>query len=838
MLRRPSTTVLGALAVLLACRASGTSDRFAPPPLVAHAPRARAFDVLETRLAVELLPETRSIRASAGVRLTPLQGRLEEVRLDFLGLEVEGVADGRGRALAFRHERGTLAIELAEPLAPGRETELTVRYSGRPERGLWFAGERADGSGPTLAFSHGQSQDSRGWFPCFDDPGERAATDLTISMPAGWIGVGPGARIELREEAGRRIERWREEFPHPAYLVTLVAGELQQVEGRAGEVPLVFLVEPQYADWIERTFAETDEVLAFLADYAGLAYPYPKYSQAAVDNFPWGGMENLSATTLTPLLLSDELGHADQPPFYLVAHEAAHQWFGDLFTCADWSHLWLNEGFATYMTLLYLERSRGVDAFRAELRETQEAYLAADEGPARRATVSDVWREPDDVFDTRTYQGAAARLHLLRFVVGDGAFQGGVRLYARENVGRGVVTDDFRLAMERAAGRSLERFFQQWFLSPGFPEFAVAWDWDADERALRLVVEQAQESRDGTPAVFELPVEVEVRTAAGARTFRLELDERRERFELELAEAPLYVRFDAHGWIPKRVREEKEVREWLALAELAEDVNARREAVLALGRLAGAARARRRESPECLEQLTTRLGHDGSPWVRADAATALAQGFGDGGGEGDSAAETGVEEAEDALRAAALADPAPRVRSAALRALCAFGPDAGLASLAEELFHEAPSYGSRAAAAALLASAAPERAFEFLAAALELGSPHDALAALLLPELAALPDTRVPAELRRHAADPMLAPTARAAAVRALAGSPRERVVNSRFLVPFLAEESFHLRGAAVDALASFGDEGARRALAAYYPRARTSPERRTIEALLARREL
>ena len=588
-----------------------------------HAPRESACDVRSYALELELLPEARSIRAECRVRLRALARPLAEVRLDLVGLEVEGARDERGRALAFRHADGVLALELAEELAPGCETELAIRYGGRPERGLWFSGQRPDGSGPTQVFSHGQTEGSRGWFPCFDAPSERAALELTLTFPAGWTMAASGQRVEAREENGRRTERWVLAFEHPAYLVGLVAGELLVLDGRAGDVPLSFLAEPRFEEWIEPTFAETDEILAFLEEWIGIPYPFAKYSQAAVDNFPWGGMENITATTLSPLLLGDERAHRDQAPCFLIAHEAAHQWFGDLFTCSDWSHLWLNEGFATYFSLLYLERTRGVDEFRAVMRETQEAYLREDVGPARRPIVCRVWKEPDDVFDARTYQGAAARLHLLRFVLGEATFQAGVRAFARENAGRGVVTADLQRALEGAAGRSLERFFRQWLLAPGFPEFVVDWEWDGDEHEVVLTVEQVQSSDDGTPEAFAAPVEVELRTPEGPRTFRLELEERRERFQLACPERPLYVHFDAHGWLPKRVRQEREPGEWIALARLAEDVNARREAVLALGRLAQDARERQRPAEAELAELVARLHDDPSGWVRADAATAL-----------------------------------------------------------------------------------------------------------------------------------------------------------------------------------------------------------------------
>jgi aminopeptidase N len=801
----------------LGCAATSTRSGSSFPSAAAHAPRSAPFDALAYRIELELRPEEQAIRGECRLSLAALQGRspLRDMELDLVGLVVERVEDGEGRVLSHRRTEEGLAITLDPPLAPGAVTEVRVLYGGVPETGLWFSGQRPDGSGPTLVFSHGQSRENRGWFPCFDEPGERATSELLLDMPAEWRSLASGERLASTLVGGRRREHWRMDFAHPAYLLGVVAGELAIEEGRAGAVPLLFAAEPHLAEWIAPTFAETDEVLAFLADFTAHPFPFAKYSQAAADNFPWGGMENISATTLTPLLLSDERGQRDVPPFYLIAHEAAHQWFGNLFTCADWSHLWLNEGFATYCTLLYLEATRGVDEFRAELRAAQQAYLSEDVGFARRPIVWNVWKEPDDVFDARPYQGAAVRLHLLRSLLGDEAFRAGVRAYVAESVGRSVVTDDFRRALERSSGRELGPFFAQWFLSPGFPEFALVWEWDEPERVVRLVVEQIQNPTDGTPAVFQVPVEVELRDASGARSVRLELDERRERFELPASERPLYVLFDVHSAIPKLTREEKEAEEWLALARLAEDVNARREAAAALGRFAAATSSP--HASEAMAELFARIAVDPSTYVRADAAAALAGAV--------------CAESEEALRRAALEDPAPRVRCAALVSLRAFGPGPALASLAEEAFYGGPSYQVMAAGAALYASADPAGAFEFYAAGLERESAHDALATLLLSGFAELRDARVPAVLERIALDRSYAPSARAAAVAGLARAAHGRRESTSILVPLLEEPSFHLRGAVVRALASLGDAEARRALREYYPRARTAPERRAIEA-------
>jgi aminopeptidase N len=597
-----------------------------------------------------------------------------------------------------------------------------------------------------------------------------------------------------------------------------VAGELVLREDRTGPVPLAFLSPESCAAWLEPTFAETGSILAFLADYTGVAYPYPKYSQAAVDNFPWGGMENISATTLTPLILTDELGRPDVRPTQLIAHEAAHQWFGNLVTCADWSQLWLNEGFASYFALLYLGATRGEEAFRCELLAAQEAYLNEDVGAARRATIERVWKEPDDVFDTRPYQGAAARLHLLRHEVGEEAFRAGIRAYLGEHRGRSVVTADFRRAVEHAAGCDLGAFFEQWFARAGFPEFALAWEWDPERGLARLEVEQTQPSAARTPEVFELALDVEFGLEP-ARVVRIEIDERAEHFEFPLPARPAYVVFDRGGFVPKRVQEEKELAEWLAVAQRCSDSGARRDAVKALGRWAGATRAEVAERAR--DELAVRLSADPAPHVRVAAATALG----------------GLAQAEEALRRAVLGDPDVRVQAATLGALGALGADDGRASLAEDVFVTGASYAVRAAAAGLFCRADPARAFEFVKRALELDSPHDALAGGLLRVLATLPDARVADALRAFAADAARAPTARAVAVEQLGALTRERAQNARFLEGFLTEPSFHLRQATVAALVALGDAGARSALTAYYPRSRTALERRWIESFLERSE-
>lgn len=820
------------LALLVGCQATRTQGAEPPSAAASAAPAVtrnlpdRGYDVDDYSIELTLYPERRSIEGSCTIRFAPTRPTLATMHLDLKGLDVRSVTDAEGRPLGFSHQGDDLVVTFWEPLTSSSLTEIEVAYGGRPITGLWYSGERADGSGPTQVFTQGQAENNRGWFPCFDHPSDRATTEVRVTMPASWVGILPGNRIDLVEEGAKRTEHWRMSVPHPTYLASLVAGEFLVIESEWNGVPLQFAAEPKYRAWLEASFEETDEILTFLSDYTAIRYPFSKYSQTCVANFPWGGMENISATTLTPLTLGDERSARDTSSASLVAHEAAHQWFGDLFTCADWSDIWLNEGFATYMTMLYFEETRGRDEFRVMLRQAQDEYIAQDQGPARRPTVTTAFQEPEDLMDTRAYQGAAARLHLLRFLLGDAVFHQGVRTYAAENAGKSVVTEDLKRAMEKVSGRSLDEFFAQWIFGSGFPEFRLDWRWDEEEETVVLDVRQTQAAAKGTPAAFRLPVDVLIRDEGGTVLHRIELTERNQIFNLPVAGQPTFVRFDDGGWIPKTVEwADRKTTEWLFIAHEDEDVNGRIDALRALGVIG--AREYKRGKLEIVETIVAELGdrvrRDSSEHVRAAAATSLGQ--------------TQTLEARERLLGVARIDPSPIVRAAALRGLADFGPSAETLSLAEASFDQGYTWETMSAAADLYCAAAPELAYAWLTKKLFLSSPHDTLRANLLTRLGELPNRGVNDQLRRWANDETTSPIARAAALQALSKQTRDVVNNSRFITAFLEDENFRLRQSAIESLRRLGDENARRSLRAYYPVARTASERRVIEAVLSRPE-
>ena len=819
----PSTLIQGvallAGGLLTACAATGPSRDPGPllgrrPASALPGPRAEV-DGEHYLLELELLPTTRSIRGRTTLRARVIAPALDEVRLDLVDLTVDGVEDEEGRPLAFRTDAEGVVVTLGETLGQGDPLALAVAYHGVPNRGLWYA----PGPDPDHCFTQGECEDARRWFPCIDHPSDRATSELVVTMPATWTSVAGGVRLSRELEAGRAVERWVHHAPHPAYLETLVAGELVTVEDE-GEVPIQYVGPVRTAPLLQPSLEATPGVLAFLGKLTGRAYPYAKYATCAVDGFPFGGMENTSATTITTAALCDHRGRVDGGPEGLVVHEAAHQWFGDLLTCADWDEIWLNEGFATYCTHLWFEATRGRDELLVRARGLMAAAAAA-ERRALRPMVHDVCVDPMDLFFSgHAYQGGAARLHHLRFVLGDEAFFRGVRSYVGAFENRAVHTEDLRACLEQASGLDLEQHFDQWLHAPGVPRFRVDWSWK--DGTLTVALAQTQRAEGGVPGAFVTPAELEWRTNDGLRRERIVVDRRRMEVELPCGEEPLWVRFDPHRWIPCELEAEVDTETALRLAAEAPDPGGRLDGLALLGaRVESMDEGYRRA---CLDLAARRLAADPVREVRSAAAALL------GGAR--------TAGARDLLRASALELDDPAVRAACLDALRAFTPDTDLFDLAQRAFLAAPSWAVCGAALRLGAAADAERAgswFEELSAGpglLQVDGPSAPLAQALAGAC-----TDLSPEWARRLLDAWLLeegtpPLARVAALQTLTPQLFGDPALVRAVIALLEHDDPRVTRAAVQALASIGTDAALEALASHYPGTASPRERRAIEAL------
>ena len=314
------------------------------------------------------------MRGSVAHSFSALNEGVTAIELDAVDLQVSNARLVHGTSaiaepgipLRFSQADDKVRIELDAPRHPGEEVTVALDYSGSPQRGLYFIGPDEHYPDKRLeAWTQGEDEDSRHWFPCYDSPNEMATSEMhvTVREPFTVIAIGELRGVEAGPEHGTRTYHWHQAVPHATYLTSVVAGEYVEIKDEWDGIPILYYVPPGREEDGRVIFKNTPDMMKFFSERTGVRYPYAKYSQVFVQDFIFGGMENISATTLTESALYDERARIDVDADPLIAHELAHQWFGDLLTCRDWSHGWLNEGFATFMELAYCEHNKGRDEF-------------------------------------------------------------------------------------------------------------------------------------------------------------------------------------------------------------------------------------------------------------------------------------------------------------------------------------------------------------------------------------------------------------------------------------------------------------------------------------------
>jgi aminopeptidase N len=487
-----------------------------------------------------------------------IEDGVRSVRLDAVDLDVSAVTLG-AEPLAFASTSQTLTVDFPRPLAAGERVRFAITYRAvAPRRGLYFI------EGRNQLWTQSQDQDARFWFPCFDHPADKQPTSATIVVPSGLFALGNGELTERSEAGETTIFRYEQRIPHATYLVTMVVGEYAEIRQAHARFPVWYYVVPGREADAQRAFENTPRMIDCFEHTIGVPYPYERYSQIAVADFIFGGMENTAATTQTERTLHDARAHLDFSSDPLVSHELAHQWFGDLVTCRDWSQAWLNEGFATYFETVWREANLGWDEYIYDVYTLVGDYLDEDRDRYRRPIVCNVYRDPIELFDAHLYQKAGAVLHMLRGEIGWERLRRSLRRYVGDNAQRNVETIDLVRAIEATTGRNLRAFFEQWIERGGHPEIRVGFSYDRERKTAFLSVDQLQTVDAAQPAyTFAIDVgfidegAVPVSPAqnagdgplAGETRVRLSVERQNERFAIPLETEPKLVRVDPGAYI-------------------------------------------------------------------------------------------------------------------------------------------------------------------------------------------------------------------------------------------------------------------------------------------------
>ncbi|MBK9977403.1 MAG: M1 family metallopeptidase [Gemmatimonadetes bacterium] len=485
------------------------------------------------------------------VRVASVVTIARTARADSLVLDLRPamrVDETRVNGTVVTTRRDSASVRIPLPAGVRDTLRVEVRAHGRPTDGLIV---RRDSSGSWTAFADHFPDRAREWLPTVDHPSDKATVEWTVRAPAAYRVVANG---ELQEETpepaagGRpelRLTRWRS--VRPLYTGVMVIGvapfatyELGRTAGGLGElpggVPQSVWITPDVRGYMPGPFGRAGDIVAL---YSRLVGPFPYEKLAHVQSSTrYGGMENASA-----IFYADKIYRGRTMSEGLIAHESAHQWFGDAVTTREWPHVWLSEGFATYFAALWSESAHGDSAFLDDMRRMRESVLA-DKMAMEKPIIDESLSDLRYVLNGLVYQKAGFTLHMLRREVGDSAFFRGIRAYYAKYRHGNALTSDFVAEMERSSGAKLDWFFDQWMKRPGVADLTVGWRWDEVRKSLVLTVSQGTQ----VPP-YRLNVAVDVTDARGkVQRVRVTIPAARVAtipVALKVDTPPRSVRFDA-----------------------------------------------------------------------------------------------------------------------------------------------------------------------------------------------------------------------------------------------------------------------------------------------------
>ncbi len=760
----------------------------APQALPIQWPRSHDYDVQHYKNVISFDLPGRSVSGETTITLRPFKNEFKEIELDAGDMTIRSVSLAGGAPLKFHYEeKEKLFVEMDRAYPAGRDLSITVAFSAKPKKGLTFISPTAsDPTRPYQIWSSGEAESNHYWFPCYDYPNDKATAEMIATADEKYTVISNGELVSTKPDPANKTRtwRWRLDKPFSSYLISVVIGEYAEIKGSYKKIPVSSYVYPGDVENGKISLSKLSGMVGFFSERIGYDYPYSKYAQIAVRDFP-GALENITATTMTDTLVHDKRAHLDLSSDEVTSHELAHQWFGDLLTCRDWGEIWLNESFATFMANVWSEHDKGPDDYLYEMLANQREYFQSWFEGNRHPVSYKRYDDPDSVFDSYAYPRGGATLNMLRFVLGDELFWKAITHYVKKHEYQAVETAQFVVAIEEATGQNLQWFFDEWIYKMGHPEFEISSSYDEASKNLKLTVKQTQKADDkrpwyASPEFFTTPVDIAITTASREKINRVMLDKREAEFTFQLDSKPLIVNFDRGNYIIKQVkfnRGDDEVG-----YQLLNDADV-------TGRLRAASDLKSSRSETAAKALAQAAVKDKFWGVRLEAVKSLAQ-F-----------------KTDASRAAlleAVKDPDAHIRREAIKGLGLF-KDAKLADLFVKIIKTDQSYYAVADAAKALGQTGAPSSYDVIAALLNQDSYQDIVRGGALSGLAALKDSRA-LEIGLKYGAPGNSAAVREAAFHMIAevGKGDDRVLN--LLTKSMKEESVQLLGGAIQAMEVLGD--------------------------------
>ena len=466
----------------------------------------RNIDVLHYTFRIELNDLDDTLYGEAAIQFVYTQNApaieidLENINTALKGMKVMAVKYPDGwpgeiviKETSFSHKHNKIVIPKGEKAVKGDTGFFIIIYKGVPADGLIISKNKF---GKRTFFADNWPNRAHRWLPCHDDPSDKASVEFIVAAPSQYRVISNGILVEESNLPGdKKLTHWKENVPLPTKVMVIgVADFAVQHAGFVNNcIPVSSWVYTENKDHGFYDYAIAKDILAFFTDYIG-PYAYKKLANVQSKTI-FGGMENAGA-----IFYAEHTVNGLQTEERLIAHEIVHQWFGNMATEKSFAHFWLSEGFATYLTHIYLESKYGTDSLNKRMQEDREMVIDFVKN-ANRPVVDST---PDymRLLNANSYQKGGWVLHMLRRQLGDSIFKESIRQYYAAYAGKNAETKDLQHIFEKVSGKDLEQFFRQWLHTSENPSLKIKWKNLSKENKVAVTIEQQQKT------VFEFPLDL------------------------------------------------------------------------------------------------------------------------------------------------------------------------------------------------------------------------------------------------------------------------------------------------------------------------------------------
>ncbi len=571
------------------------------------------YDIHHSKIEISVDIKNKRVKGQVIHTLSPLSNAFRTLVLDCEETEVSRVEVMGGAELTFQLSESTLQINLDKRYKFDDTLAVKIEYESSPTMGLYFV--HADSVYPEKhdqAWTQGELTENHHWVPLHDYPNDKATFETIITVNKPFIAVSNGELVSVNSTRKTNTFHWRENHPMVSYLISFAVGDYKKVEDKFDDLPVNYWVYPEHSkDDALRSFGKTPDMIRVFNEAFDYPYPYEKYDQVLIEDFMWGGMENITLSHQTDDTMHPESARPDHTSDGLVAHELAHQWFGNLLTTRNWANIWLNEGITSFSELIWVEAEKGKDEMEYYRYWEMKGMLAAAKYDPRPMVYYE-YDNPNNMFNGNVYAKGAVIMHLLRDYLGDEAFYRGLRKYVKDNAYKNVETQDLKKSYEEATGKNLYWFFDQWAYKKGIPKLEVSYRYDRRNKRVVLQVKQTQNIQESS--LFKLPVTVLLDDGNFAR-HKIFLDKAEDQFSFPSNQKPKMVIFDEGFITPKTLDFKKSLNELCYQLKNAPHVLDRVWAAIELGK--------GRPGKKASDALINAIAHDPFWGVRKEAAIAL-----------------------------------------------------------------------------------------------------------------------------------------------------------------------------------------------------------------------